>query len=975
MSTTHQPSAPEALPTDEASAPAGTDTVPPEPATPADRTTRALADKTTRALVDGVHPSSMVTDTGRFFTWVLSKLLGGVVFSQRSIHALKDAEARGPVVYVMQTRSLIDYLYFNIAFKQHGIGLVRFANGVNTWAVRPFWRALRTLVRGRRGLPKDEECIERLVKAKQPTLIFMQRRSRGPADRATFSRKCMRSVVAAQQASGLTVTAVPLLLVWDKHPDHDRPTFVDEVFGTRQDPGFFRKLLHVAKQTWESFLNLGAPQVEVGEIIDVGAAVAESGPNAALAIETQIFDRLEQERRIIVGPGVKSARQIRGEILSDPRTLAAIRNVSDESGRDFEDVQRDAAKHLKSIAASFSMFVIKLMSALLSAIFNQIYDGLEVDDPGIDALRRVARNKRLVLVPSHKSHIDYLVLSYVFYQRGLIPPHIAAGENLSFWPVGSVFRRAGAFFLRRSFAGDALYPRVFDAYLVKLLEEGFFLEFFIEGTRSRTGKLNPPKYGMLSMLLDAHRLGGVDDLAFMPVSVGYENVIEGSSYKAELDGGEKRSESLGGLLKTSQVLRSRYGRVYVEFGEPIDAAEFLAESHTAADAAPEDSDRTVRRLAYRIIHSINDVTTVTPSALAALIVLNNPARGLDSDTIAREVGFVLSFLKRQGARLSRSLSTAMDARLASIRGLSTQPINITALDEYDREYMEQSGESAPVDMPSADSIIRLTDRAVGAAVIAPLEEALHLLADKGLINVQEVDGETLFSAPEERRTELAFYKNNIIHYFVDEAVFATALYMVEGTHVDVADVRFYAHFLSRLMKHEFCFDERSQFSTVFDGASQYFVERGWATVADDGDTLVVTEPPPAGAEFLRGLLLPTVESYFLVADCLPEMADQWTDEKAFVKRVLSRGRAMHAKGELHHGEATAKSTLANAIRLLTDWNVLERRTRDRGRGRRSVREVRLSDAYRGSLIDELRATLSVMKNRQSRKPGELLRRV
>ncbi len=924
-------------------------------------------------LVAGRHPSSMVTVIGRLTSWVLARLMSGVVFGNRSIQAIKDAESQGTVVYVMRSRSLVDYIYFNVAFRQHGIGLVRFANGINTWVFRPFWRALSTLIRGRRGLPRDPDSFSALVRAGAPTMLFLSRARSPVAEREQFSLPYVARAVQAQRNGADRIQVVPLLLLWDKHPGRDEPTLIDEVFGTSHDPGFFRKTAQLVTQTWESFLNLGAPQVEVSAPIDLESFVENragaSDIETARSLTAALSERLDRERRIIVGPGVKSARQIRQEILTDPNTVDAIRQVSVDTGQDIAKLQKRAGDALKAIAAEQSLFVVKVLSSLLSAVFHQIYDGMEIDEAGLDRIRDVARRKRIVLVPSHKSHIDYLVLSYIFYQSGLIPPHIAAGDNLSFWPLGPIFRRAGAFFLRRSFGDDPLYPRIFNAYLVQLLEEGFYLEFFIEGTRSRTGKLNPPKYGMLNMLVEAYRTRSDNAIAFVPVSVGYENIVEGTSYQRELEGAEKKSESLGGLLKTSQVLVSRYGRVYVEFGEPIDLGAFLAHHHPEGfDRLPrEELDRSVRRLAYRIIHHINDVTTVTPSALAALTVLNNPAKAMDRETLIREVGFVLSFLQERNARLSGTLRTAVQARYASIKQLRQTPIDVDAFDEFDRDFVE---DAAAPEVPAQSSVVRRTDEAIGLAVLPTVEEALRLLEGKKLVEAREVGDEQLYCVAEDRRAELAFYKNNIIHYFVPEAVFATGLFVVEGTRIEIDDIRAYARFLSRLLKYDFCFEERDHFERVFEKTQQYFLDRGWVTESPDGEAVEVTDPPPAGAEFLRGLLVPAVEGYYLAARVLLELGEEWVDAKALSRRMISRGRAMHLKGELIHGESVAKATIENALRVFREWGVVERA--DRG-GRK--REIQVTEEYRGPLLEELCDELGAMVAHQTRRPGELLRRV
>ena len=289
----------------------------------------------------------MVTHTGRFFTWLLSRLLSGVVFTAASLAATRDAHARGRVIYVMRSASLLDYLYFNFAFQQHGLRLVRFANGVNTWSARPFWSALRTGLRGRRGLPKDPECFEATVRLGEPTMLFLGRRGRGPSDHRKFSHKFLRKLPELAAETEEPILLVPMLLVWDKHPDHHEPTIFDEVFGTRQEPRLFRKGIQLAKQTWESFLNLGAPQVQIGKPIELTAGGEEYSVDR---LDQELSERLELEQRLIVGPGIKSARQIREEILADPRTVEAIREVTVETGADYAAEVKRSGDLLKKMS-------------------------------------------------------------------------------------------------------------------------------------------------------------------------------------------------------------------------------------------------------------------------------------------------------------------------------------------------------------------------------------------------------------------------------------------------------------------------------------------------------------------------------------------------------------------------------------------------------------------------------------------------
>ena len=247
-------------------------------------------------------------------------------------------------------------------------------------------------------------------------------------------------------------------------------------------------------------------------------------------------------------------------------------------------------------------------------------------------MRQAANRGGLVLCPSHKSHIDYLILSKVLYDAGMTPPHIAAGANLSFFPLGPIFRSSGAFFLRRSFKGDKLYGAVFRAYVKRLMHDGFSQEFFIEGGRSRTGKVLAPKLGLLSMEVDAWLEGASQDVSFVPIAIDYEKLVEGKDYASELAGGEKKKENIWSLLEARKILRSRHGRIYVQFDRPIPLAALTGGREQAASVpvaagahvggngnggGGEARHRAfVQSVANRISYGINRASTITPLACA-----------------------------------------------------------------------------------------------------------------------------------------------------------------------------------------------------------------------------------------------------------------------------------------------------------------------------------------------------------------------
>jgi glycerol-3-phosphate O-acyltransferase len=222
------------------------------------------------------------------------------------------------------------------------------------------------------------------------------------------------------------------------------------------------------------------------------------------------------------------------------RTIARLAEVGDG---DEQACRERARKYFLEIASDYNERWLGVWERTLSLLWSKIYDDFIIDQDGIAKIREITRRMPCVILPCHRSHVDYLILSYIFYQQKIPLPHVAAGDNMNFWPLGYIFRQSGAFFLRRSFQGDDLYADVFATYLETLLREGLPIEFFLEGGRSRTGKMVMPKYGMISMILRAYQDKVSDDIALLPVYLGYDRIIEEHSYLAELSGAAKKNES------------------------------------------------------------------------------------------------------------------------------------------------------------------------------------------------------------------------------------------------------------------------------------------------------------------------------------------------------------------------------------------------------------------------------------------------
>ncbi|HEY4583547.1 MAG TPA: glycerol-3-phosphate 1-O-acyltransferase PlsB, partial [Lysobacter sp.] len=276
-------------------------------------------------------------------------------------------------------------------------------------------------------------------------------------------------------------------------------------------------------------------------------------------------------------------------------------------------------------------------------VWNRIYRGVLVHH--LDRVKEDAPGHEVIYVPCHRSHMDYLLISYLLYTRGIVPPHIAAGVNLNLPVVGTLLRKGGAFFLRRSIRGSALYSAVFSEYLAQLVAGGYSIEYFIEGGRSRTGRLLQPKGGMIAMTLRAYLRAPTRPVLFQPVYIGYEKLMEGRSYLDELSGKPKEKESIWQLLMgIPKVLSSNYGQVVVNFGEPIRLADVLAEQAPDWDGRPLPEDEkpswmatTVDTLAERIQVNINRAADVNPINLLALAMLSTPKHAMSEADLLEQI--------------------------------------------------------------------------------------------------------------------------------------------------------------------------------------------------------------------------------------------------------------------------------------------------------------------------------------------------
>ncbi|MDE1225516.1 glycerol-3-phosphate 1-O-acyltransferase PlsB [Vibrio aestuarianus] len=392
--------------------------------------------------------------------------------------------------------------------------------------------------------------------------------------------------------------------------------------------------------------------VRFSPVVSIRYMADAHGTDASIAHKLARVARIHFSRQKLAasGPNLPNRQALFNRLIKSQAIEQAIEDQAKAQNISIEKARKEAHDIMDEIAADFSYSLVKKGDRILGWLWNRIYQGLNINNAA--TVRRLAQDgHEIVYVPCHRSHMDYLLLSYVLYHEGMVPPHIAAGINLNFFPAGPIFRRGGAFFIRRSFKGNKLYSTIFREYLAELFAKGYSVEYFSEGGRSRTGRLLPAKTGMLAMTIQAMLRGLNRPVTLVPVYIGYEHVMEVSTYAKELRGKRKEKENAGLVLRTIRKLRN-FGQGYVNFGEPIQLNQYLNEQapewtqdiDPMGSTKPQWMNPVVNQLATKMMTHINDAAAANALTLCATALLASRQSALSRDNLIKQIDCYLSLL-------------------------------------------------------------------------------------------------------------------------------------------------------------------------------------------------------------------------------------------------------------------------------------------------------------------------------------------
>ena len=443
----------------------------------------------------------------------------------------------------------------------------------------------------------------------------------------------------------LDVQVVPVFISWGRAPGKGKPGFSDLIADVAT-PSWLRKFFIVCFLGRDNFISF-SKAVSANAMASLHGSDAQIAHKLVRVASTHFY----RKRQNMTGPTLLVREELYNAVLGSESVKRAIAEEGQSKKGTPEKARQNARIYIDEIAADYREGLIRFGDRLLTRIWNKIYNGIGVAHS--ERVRELARNgHEIIYVPCHRSHMDYLLLTYVIYHEGMVTPHIAAGINLNFWPVGKIFRRGGAFFLRRSFAGNKLYTAVFREYLELLFNKGYSVKYYPEGGRSRTGRLIPPKTGMLAMTIQAILKGVNRPVSIVPVYIGYENVMEVKSYLKELKGSGKKKESNWQVFSALRKLKN-YGYGYVNFGEPLQLNHFLEKQMPDwRENLPADPDKKpgwltpmVNELANEVMLRINRAAAINGMALSALCLLSSKNKTMSQEELRHSLSAFMTMLR------------------------------------------------------------------------------------------------------------------------------------------------------------------------------------------------------------------------------------------------------------------------------------------------------------------------------------------
>ena len=651
----------------------------------------------------------------------------------------------------------------------------------------------------------------------------------------------------------------PLRVAWLPSSQHGRTRSLRDVFfGRITEPGKARRRW-LAKRHPDRLAYIVGDGAYLDVLRERQAEPSVGEDNLPGFIANQALISLERSERNVRGSRYKIPRISHTDVFANTNFRNLIANAAQQRDRSVHDVTDQAARYLREMAATQTPFTLDVMNSLYRYASRSHHEGdININESQLEEVGQTIATRPVVFLISHKSMLDTVALSLVLYDADLPLPLTFGGINLNTPGVGALARRSGVIFLRRSFQDNEIYKATFRRYIDYLIEKRFSLLWALEGTRSRTGKLLPPRFGLFNYVVESILRTKLYDLTFIPVSVAYDQITEVEDYSIEQRGQKKKPEGFTWALRFLKRGRSR-GQIHLRFGEGVTLKDIVEPGELEAGIDEQRKQVLVPTLAFEVAVRMNAATPITATAIVTLILLAGGNRAMSLTEVQA--------LARAGAALMRH------RRLEIVGRSDFRDVN---------------------------------------AVRATLAE-LH---ETGIVSYLDSGNERLYAIEAEQHHNAAYYRNTAIHYFILDAFVEIALLDAASDPADSVEA-FFARTseLRELFKFEFYLPRRANYQAEIEKrVNDRFAKWEEAVRGDETDANAVfggIQPLVAHA-----VLRSFVDAYLIVARVLASMgADAVTDESALLSKCLKTGKQMLLQGRVFSAESISKTLYENGVRL------------------------------------------------------------
>jgi glycerol-3-phosphate O-acyltransferase len=668
------------------------------------------------------------------------------------------------------------------------------------------------------------------------------------------SKRLTRWIDLIRDQEEQDIQIVPVAVYWGRSPEKERSFLKIWLQSSGTLGGRLSTMLAIILNGRETAIRFSAP-ISLRQIINEGKDTEITARKLSRVLRVHF----RQVNATVLGPDLSHRSTLVHQIPRKPLVLDAIEEEMKTKNISRKKADALALKYADEIAANMTHGAIRFLDIVLTWVWNKIYNGVNVYN--IERLQNTNKDNEIIYVPCHRSHIDYLLLSYVLYHNGLQVPHIAAGINLNMPIAGPILRRGGAFFMRRTFKGNKLYAAVFDEYLHSVFTQGYSTEYFVEGGRSRTGRTLNPKAGMLAMTLRSFLRDSRKPIIFMPVYIGYEKVFESNSYQGELKGKKKKKEGLGSIFSSLRNMKRSFGKVRVTFGDPINFDELLdkeqptwRDDRSDNNFKPEWTTRVVNKLALEVATQINNAASVNPINLVATGLLATPHLAMDAQLLANK------------------------------------------LDDYKR-LLQSLPYSDLVEIPEGNG-----------------KDWIEYAEEMGMISIVKHNLGDIIQADDSQAVTLSYYRNNIFHIFAMPSLLASLF--VNNREHDIDEIQTLCKFLYPFFKAElFLRWEIEELPKVVEIWLEALV--GLGLLESKGNTY--NRPAANSNEYLKlsgfgQVAMQTQERYFLTLSLLRKIGSG----HATAKELEEQSSLLASRISVLHGISTPEFFDKNLFRTLID---------------------------------------------------------